>query len=214
MWGAGTEPGSPRQQSGRSHQAFLEPGGWGPGPHLWGATGRPTAVGTRRLLAPHLMRPVTPRQTPGHQRPQGPQDRLPPGPEERDIPAGCVSGGPPPQPLQMRTHLRGPEGALKGHFPGVTENTNRLDGSHSNAARTGLKTLTWTHMLELIDPDPHSFSKYSWSSCYLPGSVLGIWGGSENKSENPPPWSPHPAGCGQTVNCECAKEGAHTDWEV
>lgn len=69
-------------------------------------------------------------------------------------------------------------------------------------------------MLELIDPDPYSFSKCSWSSCYLPGSVLGIWGGSENKSENPPSWSPHPAGCGQTVNCECAKEGAHTDWEV
>lgn len=29
--GAVTEPGSPHQQSGRSHQAFLGPGGWGPG---------------------------------------------------------------------------------------------------------------------------------------------------------------------------------------
>lgn len=30
----------------------------------------------------------------------------------------------------------------------------------------------------------------------------------------PPPWSPHPAGCGQTVNCQRAKEGAHTDGGV
>ena len=140
--------------------------------------GQPEGCWHQAASCPHLMRPVTPRQTPGHQRPQGPQVRLPPGPEERDIPAGCVSGGPPPQSCRCaptREDQREPAGgAPKGHFPGVTENTNRLGGSHSNASHTGLKTLTWTHMLELIDPDPYPFSKCSWSSCYLPGSVLGI----------------------------------------
>lgn len=93
---------------------------------------------------------------------------------ERGSPSTTPADAHPPE--RTRGSLRGGRGggALKGHFPGVTENTNRLDGSHSNASDTGLKTLTWPHMLELIDPDPCSFSKCSWSSCYLPGSVLGI----------------------------------------
>lgn len=34
------------------------------------------------------------------------------------------------------------------------------------------------------------------------------------KSETPPLWSPHPAGCGQTVHCEGDKEGTYADWEM
>lgn len=36
------------------------------GPHIWGAIGKPMAVGTKRLLAPHLMRPATPNRHTGH----------------------------------------------------------------------------------------------------------------------------------------------------
>lgn len=45
-------------------------------------------------------------------------------------------------------------------------------------------------MLELINPGMYSFSKYLWSTYYLPGNVLATWDGYENESHKSPTVEP------------------------
>ena len=149
------------------------------GPHIWGAIGKPMAVGTKWLLAPHLMRPVTPNRHTGHRRPQGPKDRLRPDPEEWDIPAGCVSRGPPSTTPADAHPPERTRGSLRGMlWKVISQELLRIKiGSVADIVMPptpNWKPWPWTHMLELTDPDLCPFSKYLCSSCSLPGSVLGI----------------------------------------